>query len=95
MVEKAWAALLAARQSNGLPGYSQPQGAAPGIARKDDSQVYTTGAYLLAASELQSLAPLMIPQNVTLTPPVLPATRAALQPDGTNRKLRTETILPK
>ncbi len=81
VVSKGWAALLAARQPNGLPGYSQPQGAAPALAKPNGSQVYTTGGYLLAATELQKLAPLTLPQTTTLVTPVYtdakPSTRPA------------------
>lgn len=69
VVAKAWAALLAARRPDGLPGYSQSEGAAPAAAKADGTQVYTTGGYLLAASELQKLAPLLLPQTVTLVKP--------------------------
>jgi len=79
-VEKAWAALLAARQPDGLPGYSQPAGSAPAAAKVDGTQVYTTGGYLLAASELQKLAPLTLPQTVLLAAPTTAEAKATTAP---------------
>jgi rhamnogalacturonyl hydrolase YesR len=78
VVAKAWSALLADRRPDGLPGFSQPQGAQPAPAKKDGTQVYTTGGYLLAASELQKLAPLDLPQTAnTLDAPVYADTAPA------------------
>jgi rhamnogalacturonyl hydrolase YesR len=56
-LEKAWKALLADRQPNGLPGYSESASDRPKAAQPTDTQPYTTGAMLLAACELQKLAP--------------------------------------
>jgi rhamnogalacturonyl hydrolase YesR len=82
VVTKAWTALMTDRRPDGLPGFSQPQGAAPALAKKDGTQVYTTGGYLLAASQLQKLAPLDLPQTAILTDPapVYADTAAATQP---------------
>ncbi len=76
--EKAWSALLKARQPGGLPGYSQPAGAAPGPARPNGCQPYTTGGYLLAATELSKLAPLALPE-VMLVDPKIPASQPTTQ----------------
>jgi rhamnogalacturonyl hydrolase YesR len=69
VVSRSWAAMLAARRSDDLPGFSQPPGAKPGPATRDSTQVYTTGGYLLAATELQKLAPLDAVEPATLPEP--------------------------
>jgi hypothetical protein len=46
----------------------------------DGTQVYTTGGYLLAASEVQKLAPLALPQTVTLIKPVNTDGKPTTQP---------------
>ena len=58
---KAWAALLASRRPDGLPGYVQGVGKAPGVVKADGTQLYATGAFLMAVGELSKLAPLTIP----------------------------------
>jgi rhamnogalacturonyl hydrolase YesR len=77
LVSKAWAGLLAARRADGLPGYAQSENFEPGYVKADGTQPYAVGGYLLAACELQALAPLTLPQ-VTLIPPApAPSTRPA------------------
>jgi len=69
VVAKAWAALLAARRPDGLPGYVQGVGAAPALATASHTEAYATGAYLLAASELVKLAPFALsPSPVAVSP---------------------------
>lgn len=58
---KAWAALLAARRPDGLPGYVQGVGAAPGPVHEDGTQLYATGAFLMTTYELSRLAPITVP----------------------------------
>jgi rhamnogalacturonyl hydrolase YesR len=57
---RAWAGLLAARRPDALPGYVQPIGESPRPARPQETQLYATGGFLLAACVLQKLPP--IPQ---------------------------------
>ena len=64
---KAWAALLAARRPDGLLGYVQGVGKAPGAVHANDTQLYATGAFLMAAGELSKLAPITIPAPPQLT----------------------------
>jgi unsaturated rhamnogalacturonyl hydrolase len=78
-VAKAWSAMLAARRPDGLPGFSQPQGAAPAPVKATGTQVYTTGGYLMTAAQLQKLAPLDVPQTASLQD-VVYADAATTQP---------------
>ncbi len=87
VVAKAWSAMLTARRPDGLPGFSQPQGAQPALAKPTSTQVYTTGGYLLTASELQKLAPFDTPptvalQDVPIYADTNPATPAQPAPDA-------------
>jgi unsaturated rhamnogalacturonyl hydrolase len=54
---KGWNALIADRNPDGVPGFVQKVGFQPGAAERDDTQQYATGALLMAAVELQKLAP--------------------------------------
>jgi rhamnogalacturonyl hydrolase YesR len=81
VVAKAWAALLSHRRDDGLPGYSQSADSQPNKVSADGTQVYTTGGYLLAASQLQKLAPLIL--TVDLPPVVKPAEAAVAAPPAT------------
>ncbi|WP_139956876.1 glycoside hydrolase family 88/105 protein [Flavicella sediminum] len=54
-VQKAWTALTGYITSEGMLGYVQPIGAAPGQAWEDKTEVYGTGAFLCAGSELLKL----------------------------------------
>jgi rhamnogalacturonyl hydrolase YesR len=54
---KGWNALIADRNSDGVPGFVQEVGFQPGAAKRADTQQYATGALLMAAVELQKLAP--------------------------------------
>jgi rhamnogalacturonyl hydrolase YesR len=66
---RAWAALLACRRPDGVPGYVQGVGAAPGPVYADGTQLYATGAFLMAASQLASMAPIDVPALPKLTAP--------------------------
>lgn len=55
VIYKAWAALTDAVTDEGLLGYVQPVGAAPGEAFPDKTEVYGIGAFLLAGSEVFNL----------------------------------------
>ena len=67
VAEKAWSALLASRRPDGLPGYVQQVGGAPAAVTATGTQLYATGAFLMAASELSMLAPIAIPPAPHLT----------------------------
>jgi rhamnogalacturonyl hydrolase YesR len=54
---KGWNALIVDRNSDGVPGFVQEVGFQPGAAKPADTQQYATGALLMAAVELQKLAP--------------------------------------
>jgi len=64
---KAWAALMAARRPDGLLGYVQGVGKAPGAVRANGTELYATGAFLMAACELSKLAPIDVPPAPRLT----------------------------
>lgn len=54
-VRKAWIAMTNCITQDGMLGYVQPIGAAPGKAWPDKSEVYGTGAFLSAGSEVYKL----------------------------------------
>ncbi len=54
-VEKGWNAVLSHVTEEGMLGYVQPIGAAPGDAWSDKTEVYGTGAFLSAGSEVYKL----------------------------------------
>jgi len=54
-IEKAWSALNNHLTKDAMLGYVQPIGAAPGNAWPDKSEVYGTGAFLAAGTELYKL----------------------------------------
>lgn len=54
-ITKAWTSLTSHITADGMLGYVQPIGAAPGDAWADKSEVYGTGAFLAAGSELYKL----------------------------------------
>jgi rhamnogalacturonyl hydrolase YesR len=64
---KAWAALMAARRPDGLLGYVQGVGKAPGKVMANGTQLYATGGFVMAACELSKLAPVHIPPAPQLT----------------------------
>ena len=68
---KAWAALVACVQSDGKLSHVQPIGADPKSFPEDSSEVYGTGAFLLAGSEIHRLAVMgkCNPQIVSVTNP--------------------------
>ncbi len=53
---RAWAGLVAHRRADKLPGFVQPVGAAPASVRAEGTQLYATGGFLLAATEMAKLA---------------------------------------
>jgi len=55
VVRKGWDNLVSHVNTDGLLGYVQPVGAAPGSARADKSEVYGVGAFLAAGSEVYKL----------------------------------------
>ncbi|AFU98805.1 glycoside hydrolase family 88/105 protein [Simiduia agarivorans] len=55
-VEQGWRSLVASTHPNGKLGWVQQVAFAPGSAGADDTQLYGTGALLLAASEVTRLA---------------------------------------
>ncbi len=71
VVEKAWAALLAARTEKGLLGYVQGVGAQPAKVHADLTVGYASGAFLMAAAQMAQLAPLNLPASPSLN--ALPA----------------------
>ena len=54
-VERGWQALVAAVQSDGKLGWVQRIGAAPDQVAATDTQLYGSGAFLLAASEVSRM----------------------------------------
>jgi rhamnogalacturonyl hydrolase YesR len=52
IVDKAWAALNGAIHPDGMLGYVQPIGAAPGAVDENSTEIYGVGAFLLAGSEI-------------------------------------------
>ncbi len=56
VVQKGWAGLLTHIYKDGRLGCIQPIGAAPGDFKQTSSYVYGIGAFLLAGSEVYSLA---------------------------------------
>jgi unsaturated rhamnogalacturonyl hydrolase len=54
-IERGWQALVAAVQPDGKLGWVQRIGAGPDEVGADDTQLYGTGAFLLAASEVSRL----------------------------------------
>lgn len=55
VVKKGWNAMTACLTEDGMLGYVQPIGAAPGKAWPDKTEVYGTGAFLSAGSEVYKL----------------------------------------
>ncbi|MEM6700701.1 MAG: glycoside hydrolase family 88 protein, partial [Bacteroidota bacterium] len=55
VVKKAWNAMVSYVTEDGMLGYVQPIGAAPGQAWPDKTEVYGTGAFLAAGSEIYKL----------------------------------------
>jgi rhamnogalacturonyl hydrolase YesR len=65
-VLKAWSTLTSHITEEGMLGYVQPIGAAPGQAWPDKTEVYGSGAFLAAGSEVYRLLGGILP--VTITP---------------------------
>jgi len=55
VILRGWAALNRAVLPNGMLGYVQPVGAAPGATGPDQTEIYGAGAFVLAGSELHRL----------------------------------------
>ncbi len=55
IVRKAWDSLVSHVNEEGMLGYVQPVGAAPGKAWPDKGEVYGTGAFLAAGAEIHKL----------------------------------------
>lgn len=69
VMEKAWAALLAARRPDGMLGFVQGVAHGPnGNVQAENARTYGTGAVLMAATQLAKMAPLNLPPPPTLTP---------------------------
>ncbi len=68
---KAWSALMTARRPDGLPGYVQKTGKDPQPVQANGTQLYGTGAFIMAACELSRLAPVNIlpAPRLTSAPP--------------------------
>lgn len=56
VIEKGWAALCSAVESDGKLGWVQPVGADPRKVTKEMTELYGTGAFLMAACEIHRLA---------------------------------------
>ncbi len=73
-VRKAWTALVACVDADGKLTHVQPVGADPKKFADDSTEVYGTGAFLLAGSEVYRMAVLEIPKipndKITTNPPV-------------------------
>lgn len=81
-VERGWRGLMGTVKADGLVGYVQPVGEKPGKFDQNSTQLYGTGAFLLAGSEiLRALG------GATKTPPakILAAAQAAYDADRTPR----------
>lgn len=61
-VLRAWGALSDAVTEEGLLGYVQPVGAAPGDSFPDYAEVYGVGAFLAAGSEIHKMLKAYSPQ---------------------------------
>ena len=61
VVAKGWTAVLAMRRPDGILGFVQGVSDRPGLSLTERTQLYATGGALLAATELQKLAPLTLP----------------------------------
>ncbi len=61
VVEKAWAALLAARTGKGFLGYVQGVGSEPDKVHADQFTWYGNGAFLMAAAQVAQMAPIKLP----------------------------------
>jgi len=69
-VDRAWEALVGCLHPNGMLGFAQPIGAAPGYVNYEDTELYAVGAFLLAGKEMMTL-------HKDLTPKEGPATSKA------------------
>ncbi|MBW3635772.1 MAG: glycoside hydrolase family 88 protein [Armatimonadetes bacterium] len=58
---KAWRGLVAHRRADKLPGFVQPVGNAPAPSKAEDTHLYATGGFLLAATEMAKLTSVGLP----------------------------------
>ncbi len=56
VVQKGWAALVQCIHDNGMVGYVQPVSDRPNVVGADDTQLYGTGGFLMAATAVADLA---------------------------------------
>lgn len=80
VLARAWAALLAMRRGDALPGWVQSIADKPGPVFAGVTRTYATGAHLLAAVELQKLAPFNLPAIPRFIPPPDPGRTPASRP---------------
>ena len=57
VIEKGWKALASSVRADGMLGYVQAIGAAPGHSDENTTEVYGVGAFLLAGSEMYKAIP--------------------------------------
>ena len=55
VILRGWSALNRAVRKDGMLGYVQPVGAAPGATGPDQTEIYGAGAFILAGSEVHRL----------------------------------------
>ncbi|MFI3259801.1 MAG: glycoside hydrolase family 88 protein [Rikenellaceae bacterium] len=60
---KAWEGLTKAVRKDGMLGYVQPVGAAPGASSKDGSELYGTGAFVAAGAEMYRYLEVFYPKK--------------------------------
>lgn len=82
VLARAWAALAAMRRGDALPGWVQSIADKPGPVFAGVTRTYATGAHLLAAVELQKLAPFDLPPIPRFVPPPDPNRPAATRPSS-------------
>lgn len=67
VVRKAWKALVGCLHPDGMLGYVQRIGAAPGVVSYEDTEVYAVGAFLLAGTEVLKLELQQTPKLALIT----------------------------
>ena len=67
VVRKAWKALVDCLHPNGMLGYVQRIGGAPGVVSYEDTEVYSVGAFLLAGTEVLKLELQQTPKLALIT----------------------------
>ncbi|TQV78822.1 hypothetical protein FKG94_12430 [Exilibacterium tricleocarpae] len=95
-IHRAWAALTSHVTAEGMLGYVQPIGAEPGQAWPDKSEVYGSGAFLAAGSEVYRLIrgplPVPIPRSAQLDAAIEAAERA-LDKERSNSCIRPKSLV--